>query len=178
MKQTKKLLSLLMTLVMVLGMLSGPVLALEEASVPAAEELNTAFAAVNEALEDGDVQAGINALDEYIAVYNSLSPVDQEANAEALAEALAYRELLEGSLAGIPDPEVNLLYDTYTSKITLYPSGATPTGVKMSVGDTWDRIWVVTAISKSSVTFGCKGQHNNGFLIPEPGYIWEGNARL
>ena len=174
MKQTKKLLSLLMTLVMVLGMLSGPVLALEEASVPAAEELNTAFAAVNEALEDGDVQAGINALDEYIAVYNSLSPVDQEANAEALAEALAYRELLEGSLAGIPDPEVNLLYDTYTSKITLYPSGATPTGVKMSVGDTWDRIWVVTAISKSSVTFGCKGQHNNGFLIPEPGYIWEG----
>ena len=174
MKQTKKLLSLLLTLVMVLGMLSGPVLALEEASVPAAEELNTAFAAVNEALEDGDVQAGINALDEYIAVYNSLSPVDQEANAEALAEALAYRELLEGSLAGIPDPEVNLLYDTYTSKITLYPSGATPTGVKMSVGDTWDRIWVVTAISKSSVTFGCKGQHNNGFLIPEPGYIWEG----
>ncbi len=174
MKQTKKLLSLLLTLVMVLGMLSGPVLALEEASVPAAEELNTAFAAVNEALEDGDVQAGINALDEYIAVYNSLSPVDQEANVEALAEALAYRELLEGSLAGIPDPEVNLLYDTYTSKITLYPSGATPTGVKMSVGDTWDRIWVVTAISKSSVTFGCKGQHNNGFLIPEPGYIWEG----
>ena len=174
MKQTKKLLSLLLTLVMVLGMLSGPVLALEEASAAAAEELNTAFAAVNEALEDGDVQAGINALDEYIAVYNSLSPAEQEANAEALAEALAYRELLEGSLAGSPDPEGNLLYDTYTSKITLYPSGATPTGVKMSVGDTWDRIWVVTAINKSSVTFGCKGQHNNGFLIPEPGYIWEG----
>lgn len=65
----------------------------------ALDELGAAFAAVGEVLENGDLQAGIDALDRYIAIYHRLSPEDQEANAEALAGAQSYRETLAAALA-------------------------------------------------------------------------------
>lgn len=72
-------------------------------------ELEAAFAVVGEILDSGDVEGGIAALDEYIAIYNRLSPEDQAANAEALAAAVAYKETLKGSLEGIPDPDIQTL---------------------------------------------------------------------
>ena len=137
------------------------------------DELNAAFEKVGEILDDGGVQAGIDALDEYLAIYNKLSPEDQEAQAEAKAQAEAYRDVLKGSLEGEPDPEIELLYDTYKTKITLNAGDGSPTGTKMNVGGTWDG-WTVTAISTSSVTFGKTGQHNNNFQIPAPEDIWTG----
>lgn len=79
------------------------------------DELDAAFAAVGEVLESSDIQAGIDALDAYIAVYNRLSPENQEANAEALASAQAYRETLVAALEAdeedeeFNDPEINTL---------------------------------------------------------------------
>lgn len=70
------------------------------------DDLEAAFMAVGEILEDGDVQAGIAALDEYLDIYSRLSPEDQKANAEAQKAALAYRETLKGSLEGIEDPDI------------------------------------------------------------------------
>ena len=67
------------------------------------------------------------------------------------------------------------VYTTYVSTITLYPSGATPTGTKLNVGDCINGHWYVQSISTSSVTFGSPyGEHNNNFRIPEPSTIWEG----
>lgn len=79
------------------------------------DELDAAFETVGEVLESGDIQAGINALDAYIAIYDRLSPEDQETNAEALASAQAYRETLVAALEADEedeesnDPEINTL---------------------------------------------------------------------
>ena len=87
---------------------SGTVVKTEEKKAPSyatLDELDAAFETVGETLESGDIQAGINALDAYIAIYNRLSLEDQEANAEALAYAQAYRENLVAALEAEEDDE-------------------------------------------------------------------------
>ena len=70
------------------------------------EELEAAFEAVS---ETDDVDEALAAIDEYLRIFDLLSPEDQEANAEAKEAALAYQETLKGSLEGIPDPDVETL---------------------------------------------------------------------
>lgn len=100
-----------------------------EQTYATAEDLDAAFANVGEVLESGDIQAGIDALDEYIAIYNSMSPEDQEANAEALAAAMAYRENLvaanEADENGeeYDDPEIETLAANGQTTIYLYKNG-------------------------------------------------------
>ena len=96
MKNLKKALCMFLALVMALGMMNLNAFAAEP-EYATVDELNAAFATVGEVLESGDIQGGIDALDAYTAIYNRLSPEDQEANAEALAAANAYRETLVAS---------------------------------------------------------------------------------
>ncbi len=78
----------------------------DEPDYTTVDDLEAAFMTVGERLEDGDIQAGIAALDKYLDIYSRLSPEDQKANAEAQKAALAYRETLQGSLEGIEDPDI------------------------------------------------------------------------
>lgn len=142
MKHTKKLLSLLLVLVMVLGMLPGPVLAVGEddpagmAGYATVEDLNAAFETVG---ETDDVDAALAALDEYLAVYDRLSDEDKAANAEAAAAAQAYRDsLVAAREAGDGDeddqdldsgmnvePGIQTLADWWTGGGTTLPATAT-----------------------------------------------------
>ncbi len=145
-------------------------------------DLDAVFEKVGAVLEEGDVEGGIAALDQYIAVYHSLSPEAQEANAEALEAALAYQETLKaakeaGEKGGeFENPDIDTLaYVTYKSTITFYPGDGAPTGVNMKVGDHYKGNWYVKSISTEEVTFGSQyGEHNNNFTIPAPGDIWKG----
>ena len=73
------------------------------------EELEAAFEAAVEALEDGGVEGGIAALEEYLNIFDRLSPEDQEANQEAREAAVDYLQTLLNSLEGIEDEDVELL---------------------------------------------------------------------
>ncbi len=75
----------------------------------AVEELEAAFEAVGEILEDGDVEGGIAALEEYLRIFDRLSPEDQEANQEAREAAVDYLQTLKDSLEGIEDEDVEAL---------------------------------------------------------------------
>lgn len=77
-----------------------------EAGYASVDDLNAAFEAVG---ETDDVDDALAALDDYLALFDKLSPEDQEANADALAAALAYQETLKGSLEGEPDPDIDTL---------------------------------------------------------------------
>lgn len=108
---------------------TGTVVKTEEKQAPSyatLDELDAAFETVGETLESGDIQAGINALDAYIAIYNRLSPEDQEANAEALAYAQAYRENLVAALEAeeddeeYDDPDINTLVAAGTHTIQIH----------------------------------------------------------
>jgi uncharacterized repeat protein (TIGR01451 family) len=82
----------------------------------AVEELEAAFEAAVEALEDGGVEGGIAALEEYLNIFDRLSPEDQEANQEAREAAGDYLQTLLDSLEGIEDEDVELLA-TFTRTI-------------------------------------------------------------
>ncbi len=75
----------------------------------AVEELEAAFEAAVEALEDGDVEGGIAALEEYLNIFDRLSPEDQEANQEAREAAVDYLQTLLDSLEGIEDEDINTM---------------------------------------------------------------------
>ena len=79
----------------------------------AVEELEAAFEAAVEALEDGGVEGGIAALEEYLNIFDRLSPEDQEANQEAREAAVDYLQTLLDSLEGIEDEDVELLATLY-----------------------------------------------------------------
>ena len=83
----------------------------------AVEELEAAFEAAVEALEDGGVEGGIAALEEYLNIFDRLSPEDQEANQEAREAAVDYLQTLLNSLEGIEDRDVEALGQTITEKI-------------------------------------------------------------
>lgn len=86
------------------------------------EELEAAFEAVS---ETDDVDEAIAAIDEYLRIFDLLSPEDQEANAEAKEAALAYRQTLadakeaEENGEDCTDPEINALGNT-SSNQTVY----------------------------------------------------------
>lgn len=69
-----------------------------QANYASLDELNEAFLAVGEALESGIIQAGIDAIDNYLSVYSKLSDTDKGANAEGVDQAKAYRENLVAAL--------------------------------------------------------------------------------
>lgn len=83
-----------------------------QANYASLEELDAAFLAVGEALEAGDIEAGITAIDTYLGVYNKLSAEDKASNKEAAEQAKAYRENLvaaqeaEKSGKDYSDPEI------------------------------------------------------------------------
>ena len=134
------------------------------------EEFLAAVAAVGEVDTQEDLLA---AIDNCLSIYDRLSPEDQAAQTEMYEYIVGYREEVA---AGNPDAGIGeLVYTSYTSHITLYPSGATPTGTKLKVGDCINGHWYVESISTSSVKFGSPyGEHNNSFQIPAPATIWEG----
>lgn len=134
------------------------------------EEFLAAVAAVGEVDEAENL---LGAIDICLDIYGRLSPEDKEAQSEAYEYIASYREQVA---AGNPDEGIETLeYTTYKSYVTLYPSGASPTGTKMRVGDIWNGDWHVLEIDTSHVKFGStNGDHNNGFLIPAPAAIWEG----
>ena len=80
------------------------------------EELEAAFEAAVEALEDGGVEGGIAALEEYLNIFDRLSPEDQEANQEAREAAGDYLQTLLDSLEGIEDENIDAMntYDQIT----------------------------------------------------------------
>ena len=82
----------------------------------AVEELEAAFEAAVEALEDGGVEGGIAALEEYLNIFDRLSPEDQEANQEAREAAVDYLQTLLDSLEGIEDENIDAMntYDQIT----------------------------------------------------------------
>ena len=141
-----------------------------EKTYAALEEFLAAVAAVGEVDEAEDL---LMAIDICLEMYGRLSPEDKEAQSEAYAYIAGCREQVA---AGNSDEGIEeLVYTTYTSHITLYPSGAAPTGTKLKVGDCINGHWYVESISTSSVKFGSPyGEHNNSFQIPAPSTIWEG----
>ena len=60
----------------------------------ALKELQATFEAIGEALESGNIQAGINAIDVYLAVYDCLPPEDQVTAAREKTAADSYQENL------------------------------------------------------------------------------------
>ncbi len=145
------------------------------------DELVAAFEAVGEALEDGDVQAGIDALDDYFDVYNRLSPEDQEANADEMEAALAYQETLRGSLEGIEDSDVETLaYDWRT--VTLRPITGLGITTKVSVGDmVWSynghKSYTVSKIEtkyreKTQIVLKVYTNNNSNFYFPKASDLW------
>lgn len=143
-------------------------------------ELEAAFERVGGILDSGDVEGGIAALEEYIAIYNRLSPEDQAANAEAMAAAQAYLETLRASLEGTPDPDVSTMAagwhivtlvpastSSYASKIT-----SAKVRVKQKVNG-----YEVTSVSGTTIKVKAWGDFQDNFSLPRAADLWNGAVK-
>lgn len=143
-------------------------------------ELEAAFGRVGEILDSGDVEGGIAALEEYIAIYNRLSPEDQAANAEAMAAAQAYLETLRASLEGIPDPDVSTMAAKWHI-VTLVPASTNSyaskiTSAKVRVGQ-WVNGYQVTSVSGTTIKVKAWGDVKDNFSLPRAADLWNGAVK-